>query len=95
VTADFAFHTAVVDLAGHARLREQYRMLHAQTRLFLNLTAGADYPLREIAELHADLADAIRTGDTARAEQLGGSHNTADGEAISHQLSNIIKGQTL
>ena len=87
--ADFDFHVAVVDLAGHARLREHYRMLHVQTRLFLNLTAGADYPLREIAELHAELADAIRAGDAARAERLGGAHNTKDGEAISARLARV------
>ena len=44
--ADFAFHVAVFELAGHARLREHFRMLHVQTRLYLNLTAGAEYPLR-------------------------------------------------
>ena len=80
--ADFAFHTAVVELAGHTRLRDHYRMLHTQTRLFLNLTASTDYPLDEIADIHATLADAIRAGDAARAEMLGGAHNTADGEAI-------------
>jgi DNA-binding GntR family transcriptional regulator len=85
--ADFAFHVAVVELAGHSRLREHYRMLHVQTRLFLNLTASAGYPLREIAEVHAELADAIRAGDAGRAERLGGSHNTRDGEAICARLA--------
>ena len=28
--ADFDFHTAVVELADHARLREHYRMLHGR-----------------------------------------------------------------
>ena len=64
-------------------------MLHVQTRLFLNLTAATDYPLREIAELHAELADAIRAGDAARAPARGGSHNTRDGEAISRRLADI------
>ena len=91
--ADFAFHVAVVELAGHARLRDHYRMLHVQTRLFLNLTAGADYPLREIAEIHAELADAIRAGDAARAERLGGSHNTTRRRSdIRAQLSKYLKG---
>jgi DNA-binding GntR family transcriptional regulator len=84
--ADLAFHTAVVELAGHSRLREHYRLLQAQTRLFLSLTAAADYPLPEIAELHAELADAIRAGDAARADRLGGAHNTQDGEAIAASL---------
>ena len=86
--ADFAFHQAVVELAGHARLRDHYQRLHVQTRLYLNLTAAADhYVLDEIAALHAELAEAIRAGDAARAAELGGSHNTRDGEALCAMLS--------
>jgi len=86
-TADFDFHAAVVELAGHARLREHYRMLYVQTRLYLNLTASLDYPLDEIAALHGELADAIRSGDAERAERLAASHNTPDGEALVAWLS--------
>lgn len=85
--ADFDFHTAVVELADHARLREHYRMLHTQTRLYLNLTATVGYELTEIAARHAELADAIRAGDAHRAEQLGATHNTADGERLVALLS--------
>lgn len=86
--ADLAFHEAIVELAGHARLRDHYQRLHVQTRLYLNLTAAADhYVLDDIAALHAELADAIRTGDAARAAELGGSHNTRDGEALCRELS--------
>jgi len=86
-SADFDFHAAVVELAGHARLREHYRMLNVQTRLYLNLTASLDYPLDEIAALHGELADAIRSGDAERAERLAASHNTPDGEALVAWLS--------
>jgi DNA-binding GntR family transcriptional regulator len=85
--ADFDFHTAVVALAGHARLRAHYGTLHVQTRLYLNLLTAADYPLEQIAAIHADLADAIRSGDASRAEALGGSHNTPDGEALCARLA--------
>jgi DNA-binding GntR family transcriptional regulator len=85
--ADFDFHTAVIELAGHGRLREQYRSLHAQTRLYLNLTATVGYELDEIAAKHAELAEAIRAGDAARAEHLGATHNTADGERLVALLS--------
>jgi len=84
--ADFDFHVAVVELAGHRRLRDHFRMLHVQTRVYLNLLTGADYRLDEIAAIHAELADAIRTGDAGRAERLGGSHNTRDGEALVARL---------
>ena len=84
--ADFDFHVAVVELAGHARLREHFRLLHAQTRLYLNLLGPAEYPLDEIVRVHAELADAIRSGDADLAERLGGSHNTRDGEALCARL---------
>ena len=79
--ADFDFHVAVFELAGHARLREHFQMLHVQTRLYLNLTASLGYPLDEIAAIHAELADAIRAGDAAPPSGWRASHNTADGEA--------------
>jgi len=82
VSADYDFHVAVVDLAGHARLREHYRLLQARTRLYLNLTASVDYVLPTIEKLHRDLAAAIRRGDIEQAERLGGSHNTSDGEHL-------------
>ena len=71
--ADFDFHTAVVELAGHSRLSEHYRMLHGRTRLYLNLTATVGYEHDEITAKHAELADAIRAGDATRAERLGAS----------------------
>jgi DNA-binding GntR family transcriptional regulator len=82
VRADYAFHTAVVELAGHLKLREHYRLLQAQTRLYLNLTSTVDYELPEIERVHRALADAIRAGDADRAERLGGTHSTEDGERL-------------
>jgi DNA-binding GntR family transcriptional regulator len=86
VVADYDFHTAVVELAGHARLREHYRLLHARTRLYLNLTASVGYELPKIELLHRQLADAIRAGDAGLAERLGGVHNTEDGERLCQML---------
>jgi len=82
IEADYAFHVAVVELAGHSRLREHYRLLQAQTRLYINLTASVEYELPRIERLHRELADAICAGDAALAERLGGSHSTEDGERI-------------
>lgn len=87
VSADYDFHLAVVELAAHTRLREHYRLLQAQTRLYLNLTASVDYVLPTIEKLHRELAAVIRRGDARRAEELGASHNTADGQ----QLCRILR----
>jgi DNA-binding GntR family transcriptional regulator len=87
--ADFDFHVAVVDLADHALLREHFQKLHAQTRLYLNLTSSYHYELDVIAQIHADLADAIRAGDAHHAERLGAAHNTTDGEALCARLAEV------
>src|SRR5690349_20931925 len=87
--ADFDFHVAVFDLADHARLREHFKLLHGQTRLYLNLTSTYDYEADHIAAIHAELSDAIRAGDAERAERLGGRHNTEDGEALCARLANL------
>ncbi|WP_053227728.1 GntR family transcriptional regulator [Solirubrobacter soli] len=84
--ADFDFHVAVVELADHGQLRDHFHKLHAQTRLYLNLTSSFHYELDVIAQIHIDLADAIRAGDTEYAEKLGGAHNTTDGEALCARL---------
>jgi DNA-binding FadR family transcriptional regulator len=47
---------------------------------------AVDYELPRIERLHRELADAIRAGDTALAERLGGSHNTEDGEKLCQLL---------
>jgi DNA-binding GntR family transcriptional regulator len=86
VRADYAFHTAVVELAGHTKLREHYRLLQAQTRLYLNLTSTVEYELPEIERVHRVLADAICAGDADLAERLGGSHSTEDGERLCRLL---------
>jgi DNA-binding GntR family transcriptional regulator len=88
--ADFDFHVAVVELAGHTQLREHFTQLHAQTRLYLNLTSSFNYPLDVIAQIHAEIADAIRAGDTRHAEQLGAAHNTTDGEALCARLEEAV-----
>lgn len=90
--ADLAFHLAVIDLAGHSRLREHYLMLHGQTRLYLNLTSTVDYSLTYIERVHRELGDAIRHQDIDLAERLGGSHSTKDGERLCSMLRQREQG---
>jgi DNA-binding GntR family transcriptional regulator len=87
--ADFDFHVAVVDLAGHGQLRDHFQKLHAQTRLYLNLPSSFHYELDVIVQLHVNIAEAIRDGDAEYAEKLGGAHNTTDGEALCARLEAV------
>jgi len=86
VDADYTLHRAIIELAGHGRLTEHYLQIEAQTRLFLNLSAGSDYDLPTILTIHRELADAIIAGDADRAASLGGDHNTSDGKRMTQTL---------
>ena len=59
--ADFDFHAAVVELAGHARLREHYRMLHVPDPALPQPDGDLDYQLDEIAA-HARRSWPTRSG---------------------------------
>lgn len=86
------FHRLVVKLAGHARLTSAYDILDLQTRTFVarTLTDAFHPDLGEVLRLHTELADAIRSGDTARAQSLAASHNTRDGERLVRELAEAL-----
>ena len=65
--ADAAFHATFVDRAGNATLRRLWGQLEPYSRTYINMaTPGGD--AREMAELHAPILDAFRSGDAAAAE---------------------------
>jgi DNA-binding GntR family transcriptional regulator len=80
--ADFLFHQCVMNLSGHTKLQEHYKIIEYQTRLYLSQTSQLDYDLPCVLDLHAKLAKAIRRGDEATAFRLAQDHNTSDGERM-------------
>lgn len=89
VEADFGIHNCLFELTDHQRLQSQYRLLEAQTKLYLRLTASMDYDPVAIHEIHRRLVHAIVEGDAELAESLAKDHNTQDGE----QMVSMLKGQ--
>ncbi|GGF01031.1 GntR family transcriptional regulator [Aliidongia dinghuensis] len=79
--ADFALHEAIVGLAQHRRLAEQYRIVSQQVRMFIAssdaLVSGA-----ALIDQHAPIVDAILAGDGVRAAQLSEQHNVSEGEKL-------------
>ena len=71
--ADAAFHTYLVKRAGNRTLERVWRMLEPHSRTYITITApGSDR--HAIAELHAPILEALRTGDPTAAETAIRSH---------------------
>jgi DNA-binding GntR family transcriptional regulator len=87
---DFALHKAIIQLAGHRRLQEQYKIVEQQIRLYI-ISCNAIHPdLDDIVEQHQKLVNAICSGDDKSAEQIAQDHNI-DGKALVEHLRAIEK----
>lgn len=83
--ADFALHKTIIQLSGHRRLQEQYKIVEQQIRLYIT-SCNALYPsLDELLEEHEQLVKAICSGNATVAEQIAKGHN-ADGKALVEHL---------
>jgi DNA-binding GntR family transcriptional regulator len=74
IAADLAFHGAIVDGTGNARLARAYDDLRGEVRLALLQLVERYAPPEQIAHAHTDLLSAIGSGDPARAEHAIREH---------------------
>ncbi|MGU3492646.1 GntR family transcriptional regulator [Xanthobacteraceae bacterium A53D] len=81
--ADFSFHAAIVDAAGHTRLREQYGMIAQQIRVYIRSSDALIADPLEILAQHRPIRDAIIGGDAMEAARLAEAHNLSEGEKLS------------
>src|SRR5690242_8779901 len=68
-TADFALHKTIVQLAGHQRLAEQYRLVEQQVRVSIGSINALMSDLSTIIDQHQPIVEAILSGredDAAR-----------------------------
>jgi DNA-binding GntR family transcriptional regulator len=82
--ADFAFHRTIVDLAGHARLSEQYRQVEQQVRLYIASTNLLNEPedWSVVIGHHEPLASALIARDPQRAATEAWRHNETFGNKL-------------
>ena len=74
VAPDLAFHRAIIDAAGSARLQRAYRGLQSEIVLcMVQLQPAYDHPA-QVAGEHEELLAAIESRDTERAEELWRAH---------------------
>ena len=82
VEKDFALHRCIVELSGHDRVINQYRLLEQQIHLFINSTYGSEPNLRIAVDHHAPIVDAIMAGDGPNAARLSEEHVLGEGDRL-------------
>ena len=72
IDLDFAFHDRVVEACRHRRLQELLHDMQLQIRIFRIVTRRTDYAT--CPEMHRELLEALRTGDSHTAQQTVYAH---------------------
>jgi DNA-binding GntR family transcriptional regulator len=83
---DLGFHGTIVDLSGHRRLRDHYRLVRQQIRLYIAWSDAIMPDVDAIIETHRWLADAILQRDADRAATLARHHCESAGRILAEFL---------
>jgi DNA-binding GntR family transcriptional regulator len=87
---DFQIHKTIVELAGHKRLREQYRMVEQQIRLFVASTYVGSTNPKTTLEHHKPIVDAVLRRDADEAARLIEEHSISEGMKRFKQLASVL-----
>lgn len=88
VEADLNLHKTILELSGHGRLREQYKLVEQQIRMFIALSDSCSAELDEVSAWHDSLVEAIGAGDAERAEYLARGNAEKTGRILIERLRN-------
>lgn len=94
VDRDFDIHKKIVELAGHGRLREHYRMVEQQIRLFVASTYVHTNDPKASLDNHFAIVEAIVRKDAAGATRLLEEHSIGEGQRVFKLLSKILNENT-
>jgi DNA-binding GntR family transcriptional regulator len=83
---DLGFHSTIVELSGHRRLRDHYRLVRQQIRLYIAWSDAIMPDVDAIIETHRWLADAILKRDADRAATLARNHCESAGRILAEFL---------
>jgi DNA-binding GntR family transcriptional regulator len=83
---DLGFHGTIVELSGHRRLRDHYRLVRQQIRLYIAWSDAIMPDVDAIIETHRWLADAILQRDADRAATLARDHCESAGRILAEFL---------
>ncbi|SFU89588.1 FCD domain-containing protein [Polaromonas sp. YR568] len=94
VDRDFNIHKMIVELAGHRRLREHYRMVEQQIRLFVASTYVDMKDPNTTLDSHGAIVQAIVQKDVALATHLLEEHSIGEGKRVFKLLSMVLNENT-
>ena len=89
--ADAAFHGTLVDRAGNATLRRVWGQLEPYSRTYINMAVPGGNR-REMAELHAPVLEALRSGDPALADDAIRHHFSTARASLAERWAHIELG---
>ena len=87
---DLGFHSTIVELSGHRRLRDHYRLVRQQIRLYIAWSDAIMPDVDSIIETHRWLADAILQRDADRAATLARDHCESAGRILAEFLGQRV-----
>lgn len=92
--ADFRLHKTIVDLSGHGRLRQQYRLVEQQIRLYIVSSDSKIVDERIVLAHHRAIVDAILAQDAAKAARLAEEHNNSEGKKLVQRIERQLRSST-
>lgn len=84
--ADFALHQAIMRLARHRRLADQYRLVEQQVRVYIFSSAALMPDMKKLVDQHQPIVDAIARGHADKAHMLISEHIISEGELLVARL---------
>jgi DNA-binding GntR family transcriptional regulator len=78
--ADLLLHKTIVEITGHQRLIDQYRLLEQQVRHYIVCSNALIMDLNQIVSEHEPIVQAIISGNAEAAETLARDHNAPEVE---------------
>ena len=78
--ADLSLHKTIVEITGHQRLIDQYRLLEQQVRHYIVCSNALIMDLNQIVSEHEPIVKAIIAGNAEAAETLARDHNAPEVE---------------
>jgi DNA-binding GntR family transcriptional regulator len=83
---DLGLHKTIVELSGHRRLQEQFRLVEQQIRLYIAWSDALMPSRAEIVDTHHPIIAAIIARDGERAERILRDHNETAGRILVQYL---------
>jgi DNA-binding GntR family transcriptional regulator len=79
---DLEFHKTIVELSGHRRLMDQFRLVEQHIRLYIVWSDAIMPSWTEIIDTHRPIVEAIIERDTEKAQRILREHNEIAGRNL-------------